>query len=675
MEHADMNGERRIAGSLCLGMLLALPVGAAPKKGVSLDDLVPTRPAARPRPTARKPAPRPVVRKPAALVAKKPVSVSPIVRAPGTTLTAGIGTPFRTIGAALLKAPAGARILVKAGTYRESLVLTKPVEIASARPEDVVIVEGGARPGVVMKTGSATLRHLTLRQTPGTGQAAYAVDVPQGALTLEDCTVDSGALACVGVHGEGARSSLRKCRLQGSMHGLFVDQKAQATLDDCTLSNNGGNGALISGGGTANLHACRVADNGAQGLVFKEGAQALIDDCNITGNKAQGVLIESDSEPVLRTTRVFRNTLAGVLVGMAGKGLLQDCDLYENGGAGLVARMKGTIIARNSKFRANRSEGVVCVDGGSARIEDGTILDNGAVAIGVWRGSELVLTKGRVVAKGLDAVLINGKSSGTFDNCDIAKAPGGAGAAVHEESNAIFRFCKFRGGKWGLLSTTGSDLLIDDCDVTEVEGHGLEMNAGTGQIRSSRLFRNQGSGITVAKSTQFSVSRCELYGNQDSNFIVTDGGAPKVSRSLFRDSGRAGILISAGSGGVFDYCETRNNTMAGVAIQPNSKPEFRNCRIVNGKGPQGDGVWIDGPGTALFEECTIQSNGGAGVTTLKRADPLFRRCRINDNGGAGLRATDFGLGTVENSEILRNRGGSAINLDTGKLTLRATRTE
>lgn len=657
---------------------LATVAAAAPKKGVSLDDLVPTKRVVRPKPAPKKAASaaRPVAKKPSAasVVVKKPTPTPAVVKKPGATLVVGTGSPFRTIGAALQKAPAGARILVQAGTYRESLTLTKPVEIAPARPDDEVIVEGGARPSVLMKAGTATLRHLTLRLGPGANRAAYTVDVPQGALLLEDCTVESGAQAAVGAHGEQARPTLRRCRLQGEAQGLRVEQKAEATLEECSLVNNGGNGAFVSGG-TANLRACRVADNGAQGLVFKEGAQALIDDCNITGNKAQGVLIESASEPVLRTTRVFRNTLAGVEVSLAGKGLLQDCDVYENSGAGLVVRQKGTITARNSKFRANQAEGVVCVDSGSARVEDGIILDNGAVAIGVWRGSELVLVKGRVVAKGLDAILINSKSSGTFDHCDIAKAPGGAAAAIHEESHAVFRFCKFRGGRWGVLSTTGSDLLLDDCDVTEVEGHGVEVNASTGQIRASRLFLNQGSGMTVTKCAEFSVSRCEVFGNRDSNFIVTDGGTPKVTRSLFRDSGRAGILISAGSGGLFEDCETRNNTMAGVAIQPNSKPEFRNCRIVNGKGPQGDGVWIDGPGTALFEECTIQANGGAGVTTLTRADPLFRRCRINDNGGAGLRATNFGLGTVENSEILRNRGGSAVNLDTGKLTLRGTRTE
>lgn len=174
-----------------------------------------------------------------------------------------------------------------------------------------MIVEESARPAVVMKAGAATLRHLTLRVNPG-GSAAYAVDVPQGALALEECKLSSGTQACLGARGAAAKPTLRKHQLQGDAHGLRVDQKARATLEECSLSRNGGTGVFVSGAGSVELTACRLAENGAQWLLCRDGGPALLVDCNVTGYKTQGVLSERGAEPELRNTRVFRNTLAGV---------------------------------------------------------------------------------------------------------------------------------------------------------------------------------------------------------------------------------------------------------------------------------------------------------------------------------------------------------------------------
>src|SRR5258708_5876655 len=68
----------------------------------------------------------------------------------------------RSIAAAFAAAPDGATIVVHAGNYAESLVITRPVTIAAAEPTGAVVVEPPNGAAVTMSAGSATLRQLTL---------------------------------------------------------------------------------------------------------------------------------------------------------------------------------------------------------------------------------------------------------------------------------------------------------------------------------------------------------------------------------------------------------------------------------------------------------------------------------------------------------------------------------
>lgn len=92
------------------------------------------------------------------------------------------GAPYKTIQAALEAAPAGARILVLPGTYRESLRIGKPVQIEGYGPVDQVILEADAGPVItVVNNAAVSLEGLTLR-CPQAGSQAVA-----GPASLRNC--------------------------------------------------------------------------------------------------------------------------------------------------------------------------------------------------------------------------------------------------------------------------------------------------------------------------------------------------------------------------------------------------------------------------------------------------------------------------------------------------------
>lgn len=124
------------------------------------------------------------------------------------TITVAHGGAVPTIAEALRMAPAGARIVVQAGTYREvALVVDRPVElVGEGRP----VVDGGGRGHVFTVTApGVTIRGFAIRNT--------------GQSSVEDRA---------GIHLEGADGCLvRDNQLTDTFFGIYVARTAGCTVD------------------------------------------------------------------------------------------------------------------------------------------------------------------------------------------------------------------------------------------------------------------------------------------------------------------------------------------------------------------------------------------------------------------------------------------------------------
>jgi nitrous oxidase accessory protein len=71
---------------------------------------------------------------------------------------------FHQIGDALKAAPSGSTVLIKAGVYKEALVITKPVKLQA---EDGVILDGGGKeqPITIFKSDGVTIRGFTIQNS------------------------------------------------------------------------------------------------------------------------------------------------------------------------------------------------------------------------------------------------------------------------------------------------------------------------------------------------------------------------------------------------------------------------------------------------------------------------------------------------------------------------------
>jgi predicted Zn finger-like uncharacterized protein len=339
----------------------------APKKGAASPIPIkqPTAPSAKSTAVASPPATKEKARP------KAPPSSIPAAPKPTATINVsadGRGE-YRTIGEAIQKAPAGARIAVHPGAYAESLVIDKPLQIVGKGPREKILIEPSESFCIKMQTDKAWVQGLTLRSKAG--GSWYAIDIGQGALVLQDCDVSSAALSCVGVHGAATAPFIYRCTIQGGNEtGVMFYQEAKGTLEDCDVFDHQLSGVEISDGADPIVRSCRIHGCQKIGLIVLKNGRGIVEDCDIFGHQLSGVQISDGADPVVRNCRIRGNKQCGILATDAGAGVLEDCTITENGLLGVEIREGGDLTLRRCRIRRNGGVAVKIHNNGKGKVED-----------------------------------------------------------------------------------------------------------------------------------------------------------------------------------------------------------------------------------------------------------------------------------------------------------------
>jgi parallel beta-helix repeat protein len=238
---------------------------------------------------------------------------------------------FHTIGEALRVALPGARIHVAVGTYRESLVLNKEVEIIGEGPASAVVVESPRAECLRMNAKRAKVCRLTLRGPAGQQEKLYAVDIAQGALTLEECAITSDTLVCVAIHGTDTDAVLRRCEVHGGKQaGIHFFHHAKGTVENCWIHESTQHNIIVGEWSEAIMRGGKVSGGKEAGVYFVGGGNGTVEDCDIGGNK-YGVLFAESANSVVQRCRIEGNYL-GIRAPKPGKRIatVRDCDLKNN---------------------------------------------------------------------------------------------------------------------------------------------------------------------------------------------------------------------------------------------------------------------------------------------------------------------------------------------------------
>ena len=281
---------------------------------------------------------------------------------------------FSTIGAAIKAAEPGSKIIVREGTYREALRLSKPLEIVGEGDRERIVVVTAKGDALHCDAPMARISGMRFRREAGDEGCGIWID--GGAVEIDDCVVESLSFACVAISGSGSSPSLRRCVLrQGAQHGLVVHGGAQPLVEDCEMLGNAGAGVSVLDAATrATLRRCVARDGKEVGYLFLDRASGVMDRCEAVGNGYMGVAIRTGADPVLRDCILRGNAQAGADFYRDGHGRLDGCVIEANGGAGVEVREGSAPKVMGCTIKGNDYEAVWIMDAASGGVFHGNDL-------------------------------------------------------------------------------------------------------------------------------------------------------------------------------------------------------------------------------------------------------------------------------------------------------------
>lgn len=595
-----------------------------------------------------------------------------VVEAPGVIFVRADATsggdgsraaPLRAIGAALLKAPTGGTVAIGAGTYHESLYVTRSVHligrcaaqvtlaatdfnsaaIASHAivPSSITTVAGmtitSVDDGINVSVNDMVISRVHLRDTRG----AAVVTISDGTLSLRDAVISGNRASAVHSGGATALSGVdsgtlhvSRTRITGC-EGLAIGLvgstlQADELLIDGTYSDapaHGlGSGVLLGPNAHAVLRRSKVLNSETLGVTL-EGPQATLRAVGLlvrgtrpnatTKMGGAGIQVRSGSRATLVGVRCTGSHSVGIKVS----------------GAGIELRAKGLLVDNTKERAFDGKEGRgISVDGGaSAVLTDVRVSTNRAVGIDIL-GADTLVTAAHVVVDHTLPQAFDGELG-----VGISVRGGAQLRAVdtHLIGNHLVGLWVQSPGSTGLSAAVTRLTIVDTVagQGTQGFGFGAEFSAGaTVQIRGATLRRNVGVGLVVAGVG----TRIDAQG-----LLVADT-VPMAPGGVKRGSG---IEVGGGAELLLAGSALRNNRYIGLAADTPASTYVRAVGVV----------------VADTSVDPVSKTWGAGVVALD-AEVQLLASRVVGNSAVGVYGNGAAL-VVSDSAVVATGAAAHTTLD------------
>ncbi|MDH3967301.1 MAG: right-handed parallel beta-helix repeat-containing protein [Rhodospirillales bacterium] len=301
-----------------------------------------------------------------------------------------------TIAEAVSRAPDSATVLVRPGTYAESLELDRPVHLKAAETGDQApLVAPPEGPCVVARAAAGSIVGLRLRGAApaeaGPPEAVPCLDIVASGVLVEGNEIESPSGP--GIHlRDGAAPTIRTNTITGAGGpGVLVSAGARGAILDNTIEGTGGSGIVVRGGSAPEIIGNVIADSGAAGVLFAEAAGGRFENNVIRSSAGSGIEIGTSADPVVTGNRIESAGQAGIFVYDLGKGRFRDNAIVSSGYSGLVIAAGGAPDFATNLVRDSAEHGILAIGRGGGVIDDNTVRDNKGHGIALAKDTDVEL--------------------------------------------------------------------------------------------------------------------------------------------------------------------------------------------------------------------------------------------------------------------------------------------
>jgi parallel beta-helix repeat protein len=310
-----------------------------------------------------------------------------------------IGKPgvFPLIQAALDFANDGDEILIRKGSYPESILITKAVWLKGEAGE-VVTLTGNPNSPIrtvcrIKEATGCTLENLVFKPVYSEPVRTPVITINGGTVTINQCTIRNGGSVGLSVqtqsvvkmtrcailnHPEGgaffsgSTGEISNCRFEGNGKvGARVQGTAgRLTATDSTFANNAEHGLYLYelDAGTLTGNICEK--NGFNGIYVHFGKEATLSDNRCIQNGRNGLSVEGKNLKVTVTRNLAKeNQWGGIYAGQGVQGNLTGNEVIGNLNHGIV--LNGTDAScRENLCQGNQRSGIRVENGDGESAEE-----------------------------------------------------------------------------------------------------------------------------------------------------------------------------------------------------------------------------------------------------------------------------------------------------------------
>jgi parallel beta-helix repeat protein len=274
---------------------------------------------------------------------------------------------YERIADAISRAEVGDTVLVKAGSYFESITFKDGIRLVG-EGRDKTTIQYSQCQGRVIKVedcNSGSISGLNLELVP---------------------TGEGGEQLAVVFVKRSSKIEIADCRIAGSLvNGLSIRNGGKAFVRNCVMESNGRCGIYVQGKGTsAELKDNICQKNQSRGICVDGGSFAILEDSICRDNNDIGIYVCGDGTKVmLRNNKCLSNGSDGICFGDGTSGRVEDTTCEQNKRIGFYAYGRNTsAVLQNNMFRKNAQSGVFfyLADG---LVEDSISEENSANGISI----------------------------------------------------------------------------------------------------------------------------------------------------------------------------------------------------------------------------------------------------------------------------------------------------
>ncbi|MDT9690753.1 right-handed parallel beta-helix repeat-containing protein [Streptomyces sp. P9(2023)] len=368
--------------------------------------------------------------------------------------------------------------------------------------------------------------------------------------TIERCRFTDAADNAIAAI-EGARLSVRGCRIEGSrIHGVRASD-AHVQVADCELTGTGN--AALAADTRAELAVtdCVITAVHAEGVMFIEQSRGSVDRTRVTDAR-HGVGVASGADPVVRDCVFTACRDTGITVRASARGRFEGCRIVDARNIAVFSTEGGAPEVIDCRVSGG-NVGIAVTEGGRGRFTRVGIEDLPSSALRVWNGGGGVFEHVRVdrCTLGLDTT---GDGGTTADLTDVVFHDVETAVTALGQSRVKLKDVSLERGAVGFFAGEDAHVLAHDCAVTTVSIGGA-IASGKGKL----FARN----LTVT-------------GSEGSGLGANESGYLDVANSEFTDCAMGGALFADEAGGRLVHC-TVNGTQ-GPAVRHDGRVDIVGLR-------------------------------------------------------------------------------------------------